>query len=198
MRTGAMNNMVSLDLQYKGKNIHVKLSNNTVTSVGTSGYDFGVEIFNLMLHHINMLNRNIRYIRKMEIEELNKNIKWLFENCTSASGELQSLKTMLTKIRDEADLDIRVLKSFIVYIDDFEKNEVEEYKEKIIKFSTTCSYFEGDLKSFKPSIFNSVYHIDIFKENKKNRIPLHKLAPYLANKNFIVEFHNWTSEGVNI
>ena len=48
-RTGAMNNMVSLDIQHGGKNIHVKLSSTTITSVGTSGYQFGVDVFNLMI-----------------------------------------------------------------------------------------------------------------------------------------------------
>ena len=60
------------------------------------------------------------------------------------------------------------------------------------------SFYEGDLKCLKPSIFNSVYHINLFKEIKNKRIPLHRLAPYLAEKNFVVEFHNWTSEGVNV
>ena len=36
MRTGAMNNMVSLDIQHGGKNIHVKLSSNTDPSLTTS------------------------------------------------------------------------------------------------------------------------------------------------------------------
>ena len=92
MRTGAMNNMASLDVQYGGKNIHVKLSANTITSVGTSGYEFGVKIFNLMLKHINMLNNNIRYIRNLDTETLNENLEWIFDNCCNENMELHNYK----------------------------------------------------------------------------------------------------------
>ena len=34
--------------------------------------------------------------------------------------------------------------------------------------------------------------------HKDERIYLHKMAPYLYEKGISVEFHNWTSEGVNI
>ena len=36
MRAGAMNNMVTVDIQYLGNNIHLKISSNTITSVGIS------------------------------------------------------------------------------------------------------------------------------------------------------------------
>lgn len=201
MRTGAMNNMASLDVQYGGKNIHVKLSSNTITSVGTSGYEFGVKVFDLMLKHINMLNNNIKYIRHLDKNNLNKNLEWIFENCTDENMNLYTYKKMLKIIKelpDDSNLDLRIINSCIVYLDDFEKNECEKFKKKILNFVNDCSYIEDDIKCMKPSIFNSVYHIDIFKNNKNKRIPLHILSPYLAKKNFIVEFHNWTSEGVNV
>lgn len=199
MRTGAMNNMASLDIQYGGKNIHVKLSSNTVTSVGTCGYEFGIQVFDLMLTHINMLNENLKHIRSLSSEDLQKNIEWVFENCVDEKLELRSYKKMLKIIKTaDNDLDTRVLNSFIVYVDDFEKNEVDKFKEKIINFINKCSCPEEKITCVSSSIFNSVYHINIFKNPKGKRIPLHILAPYLANKNFIVEFHNWTSEGVNV
>ena len=199
MRTGAMNNMASLDVQYGGKNIHVKLSSNTITSVGTSGYEFGVKVFDLMLKHINMLNNNIRYIRNLDKDILNKNLEWIFNNCCNENMELHNYKKMLKIIKNlDSSLDSRVINSCIVYLDDFEKNEPEKFKEKIINFVNNCSFIEDDIKCMTPSIFNSVYHIDIFKNTKNKRIPLHILSPYLAKKNFIVEFHNWTSEGVNV
>ena len=199
MRTGAMNNMASLDIQYGRKNIHVKLSSNTITSVGTSSYDFGIEVFDLMLSHINMLNSNLRYIRNLDEETLNKNIEWVFENCVNENFELHNYKKMLKIIKDlDPSLDSRVINSFIVYIDDFESNEADKFKEKIINFIHKCSCPEDNITCLSSSIFNSVYHINIFEKPRGKRIPLHILAPYLANKNFIVEFHNWTSEGVNV
>ena len=133
MRTGAMNNMASLDIQYGGKNIHVKLSSNTITSVGTSGYDFGIKVFDLMLSHINMLNSNLRYIRNLDEEKLSKNIEWIFENCVNEKFELHNYKKMLKIVKDlDPSLDSRVINSFIVYIDDFDSNEVDKFKEKKI------------------------------------------------------------------
>ena len=62
------------------------------------------------------------------------------------------------------------------------KNESSKYKEKIINFCE-IEYFEKELIFVKSNIFNSVYHVNIFK-NVEKRIPLHKLAPYLAKKEF--------------
>ena len=198
MRTGAMNNMVSLDIQHCKKNIHVKLSSTTITSVGTSGYQFGVDVFNLMISHLNMLNQNIRYIKRMDSETRQKNLFWIYDNCIDEKGNLINVKKFLKLIAKTDWIDKTFAKSCSVYIDDFEPNEVDQYREKIKNFLDKTSFYEGELKCLKPSIFNSVYHINLFKEIKNKRIPLHRLAPYLAEKNFVVEFHNWTSEGVNV
>jgi hypothetical protein len=199
MRTGAMNNMISIDLQFEKKNIHIKLSSNTMTSVGTPGYEEGVKVFKIMLSHINMLNSNIKYNRNIDKNVMKKNLSWLFNNCINKKNELYSTSHMLKRLEKTYDIDKRVIKSLIVYIDDFESDEIEEFKEKILLFINECSYFEGKLNYVDPSIFNSVYHLNIFgKISDHKRIPNHKLAPYLADKGFIIEFHNWTSEGVNI
>lgn len=198
MRTGAMNNMVSLDIQHGKKNIHVKLSSTTITSVGTSGYKFGVRVFNLMIQHLNMLNNNIKYMKEMDSEFRKKNKDWVFEKCMDEKGKLINFKTFLRIIEETDWIDKIFTKSCAVYIDDFDSNESDKYKEKINNFIQNTTIFEGELKCQKPSIFNSVYHINIFNDIKNKRIPLHRLAPYLAEKNFVVEFHNWTSEGVNV
>jgi len=202
MRTGAMNNMVSMDLQYTGKNIHIKLSSNTITSVGTSDFKQGVEVFELMIRHINILNSNIRYLKNSTEEIVGNNLKWMLTNCVDETGFLISVNNMLKKIKSlpgETDLDTRILKTFTVYLDDFDRDCIEPYKEKITNFSQMSTSYEGVLECMRPSIFNSVYHIDLFNDMKNSpRIPLHKISPYLANKGFVVEFHNWTSEGVNI
>lgn len=198
MRTGAMNNMASLDIQYGGKNIHVKLSSNTITSVGTSGFEFGVEVFNLMISHINNFYSNLRYIKSLEKEKIRKNIEWVFLN-SCINNNLISYKDMLKKIKNlDENVDMRIINSLIVYLDDFEKNETDKFKEKILNFVNKTTVLEEDINCVHSSIFNSVYHINIFENIKNKRIPLHMLAPYLANHDLSVEFHNWTSEGVNV
>ena len=198
MRTGAMNNMVSLDIQHQKKNIHVKLSSTTITSVGTSGYQFGVDVFNLMVKHLNMLNTNIKYMKNLDPEIRKKNKDWVFENCIDQKGILINYKNFLKLVKHNTWIDKNFVKSCGVYIDDFDSHEADLFKEKINNFIEDTTFYEGEIKCQKPSIFNSVYHINIFKDIKNKRIPLHRLAPYLAEKNFVVEFHNWTSEGVNV
>lgn len=198
MRTGAMNNMISADLQYQGKNIHVKISSTTLVSVGTPGYEFGFEVFKLMTSHLNMLNSNAKYIKELDRDVFNRTLKWIFENCVDEKNMLLSLKEMLVKVRKCSDVDERMVKSCAVYADDFEKMETDKFREKITKFCDLGTLFDDDISFYKPSIFNSVFHIYIFKDQEKRKIPLHRLAPYFAEKNFSVEFHNWTSEGVNI
>ena len=198
MRTGAMNNMVSLDIQHGGKNIHVKLSSTTITSVGTSGYQFGVDVFNLMIKHLNMLNNNIKYIKSMDTEIRDKNLEWIFDNCIDEKGRLTNVKNLLKLIKKTEWLDKTFVKACSVYVDDFESEEVDLFRLKVKNFIDQTNFYPGELKCMKPSIFNSVYHINIFKDIKNKRISLHRLAPYLAEKNFVVEFHNWISEGVNV
>ena len=199
MRTGAMNNMVSLDIQVDGKNIHSKLSEISITNVGTSNIKFAEKVFGLIILHINMLNNNIKYCKNLGEKIINKNKEWVLKNCTDDNNNLISLSNMLSKINklNSTEYDIRFIKILSIYLDDFEKDESIKYLEKINKFLTFPNIFKGFLTITKPSILNSVYHILLSKENKI-RVPLHRLSFFLAKLNIRVEFHNWISEGVNI
>ena len=54
-------------------------------------------------------------------------------NCCNENMELHNYKKMLKIIKNlDPNLDSRVINSCIVYLDDFEKNEPEKFKEKII------------------------------------------------------------------
>ena len=153
MRTGAMNNMVSLDIQHGGKNIHVKLSSTTITSVGTSGYQFGVDVFNLMIKHLNMLNNNIRYVKSMDQEIRDKNLEWIFDNCIDDKGRLTNVKSLLKLIKKTEWLDKTFAKACSVYVDDFEANEVDLFRLKVKNFIEQATFYPGELKCMKPSIF---------------------------------------------
>ena len=97
-----------------------------------------------------------------------------------------------------ASVDKRALVSLLIYIDDFDDHEVDKFLSKIRKYETMDNIFKDVLKCEKPKIYNSVYHISICDNNKTQRLFLHRLAAYLAEKGILVEFHNWSSEGVNI
>jgi hypothetical protein len=91
-------------------------------------------------------------------------------------------------------MDNRALKILLAYIDDFD--DVKPFMEKIMKLAKLSPIFQSQLTNVEPKIYNSVYHIKLCTGDR--RLALHKMAPYLYDKGISVEFHNWTSEGVNI
>ena len=191
IRTGAMNNMICTDLQLMDKNIHMKMSDTIITSVGTCGYESGKLAFNSMIKHLNMLKNNIDYFQSLPTSERESVYQWISEHCISNC----KLKR-LSEIQYSQNINIRALCILLVYIDDFEPDEVDKFMAKIKHFSVMPNIFEGELHNVEPKIYNSVYHIKICDDKK--RLALHKMAPYLSDKGVSVEFHNWTSEGVNI
>lgn len=191
VRLGAMNNMVCSDLQILDRNVHIKISETIITSVGTCGYENGKIAFNCMIDHLNMLKSNIDYFQNLDSKEQEIIYRWISKNC------IKNRKLMkLVDINIPFHLDKRALETLIKYIDDFEENEVEEFMKKIRNIATMDNIFKGKLTEVNPKIYNSVYHIKI--SSSENRLSLHKMAPYLYDKGISVEFHNWTSEGVNI
>jgi len=191
VRLGAMNNMICSDLQILNRNVHIKISESIITSVGTCGYENGKRAFNCMIGHLNALKDNIDYIQNMEEKDYKITLKWIRKNCIS-NGKLKRL----SDISYPSHIDDRALKTMLVYIDDFEEDEVEEFIEKIETIKSIDNIFEGKLTEVEPKIYNSVYHIKMC--DTKERIYLHKMAPYLLERGISTEFHNWTSEGVNI
>lgn len=193
MRTGAMNNMVSIDVQIINKNIHVKLSSNSVTCVGTSGIEQGIQVFNVIKDYIFMLNDNINYC--INYPRKDALTGWLMKNCVDDENELCRLGELNKKIKQSvfSPEDKQFLNICSSYIDDFD--ELAKYKAKLIDFFECEPLFESKFEFVYPSVYNSVYHCTLSNDY---RIPLHKLAPYLSNLGLIVEFHNWSSEGCNI
>ena len=194
MRTGAMNNMVSIDIQLLEKNIHVKLSANSITCVGTSGIDQGIQVFNIIKDYIYMLNSNINYCKNYK----NKSnlLKWLFKNCTGEDNNTLIRLNEITKIINTSnfnEFDIQFLNICSCYIDEFDI--IKDFQSKINDFLCCNVIFEEIFDFLYPSVYNSVYHCTL---DDTIRIPLHKLAPYLSNLGLTVEFHNWNSEGCNI
>jgi hypothetical protein len=191
IRLGAMSNMICSDLQILNRNVHIKISGGIITSVGTSDYESGKLAFNCVIDLLNTLNDNIIYLRLLPETDFRIVMKWIINNCVS-NGELKRL----SEISLPFHVDNRAILIAISYIDDFERHEISKFVAKINKIRTLDNIFEGRLNNVNPKIYNSVYHIKMC--DTKERISLHKMAPYLKDKGVAVEFHNWTSEGVNI
>ena len=188
MRTGAMNNMISADMQYNQKNIHLKISSTSITSVGTRSIENGKQVFTAMTEHINNLKNKLDNINKLSEEEKEKNIIWLQDN-------ISNKQDIRKKIENNDDINKYFLNFCLLFIDDTEN--LDNYISKMKKLLKPIYICHDDLICNSFTIYNSVYHISPI--NKRNfRMPLHRLAPYLASRGVAVEYHNWTSEGVNI
>ena len=191
VRLGAMNNMICSDLQILDKNVHIKLSETIITSVGTCGYENGKRAFSCMIQHLNNLKKNIEHFQNLDREEQDIVYRWINKNCI-VDGKLKRL----ADIKFPQHVDNRALATLLIYIDDYEDYEVENFTDKIKNIRFMENIFDGELEDVEPKIYNSVYHIKICKDE---RLYLHRMAAYLLDKyNISVEFHNWKSEGVII
>jgi len=202
MRTGAMNNMASVDIQYNEKNIHVKLSTTAITSVGTRGIEAGEKVFNVMINNINELNETIKYLRSIDKHKMEEYIDWFIDNTYDddeglirESQFLKNLKHSTTSIELK-----NVCRFFGKYINDFDSDEQPELVEKLRELLNIEKIYSDEILECRHvTIYNSVYHISPINNGDKDfSMPLHRLAPFLAAVGLTVEYHNWSSEGVNV
>lgn len=193
MRTGAMNNMVSIDIQVGGKNIHLKVSSTSITSVGTSSIDYAKKVCDIILKKFKQLQNNLNLIKIVENKE--ETIRSI-ASCLEDYEKLPTKEIFIKSFYEKDNIyNNDFLKICLDYYDDYDQKDV--FIDKINQLLNELNLYQGDIKCKDYTIFNSVYHIRPIK-NKNFRMPLHRLAPYLAQLGVSVEYHNWTSEGVNI
>lgn len=196
MRTGAMNNMVSVDMQLGGKNIHIKLSATSITSVGTSTFEAGKKVVDKILEHIKDLQKILDFSNSLEREEKSKNIEWLKEESKGFKKGLR-YSEIIERIKIPNHLNHKYISFLLKYFDDYD--DLEDFHFHIDKTVDNLDLSEQEISCVKYDIFNSVYHIKPIA-NPNFRMPLHKLAPFLANPpyNISTSWHNAISEGINI
>jgi len=191
MRTGAMNNMVSLDIQKNGKNIHLKVSSSAIISVGTSSLKEGENVFNTVINHIEEIQKKINFIKSLDKEVVMKNIL-IFVKILEGK-DLIPLSEIQELVQKTTDINKELVNIFLLYYQDFDKNQTDNYIKKINSLYGDIDIFEGELKCSESNIFNSVFYTNCIKNI---RVPLHLLAQYLSSFGIIVNYDNRTSEGV--
>jgi hypothetical protein len=203
MRTGAMNNMVSLDIQHEEKNIHLKMSATTITSVGTKTLESGENVFKMTIDYVTTLQEMLFFLKNVKKEKMDRYIDWFIDHTYEEKRGLIREAEFLEKIEEMKmrEEKRKVVTCFAKYINDFDYDQQPELIEKINEFLEIDKIFspKDGLICRDVTIYNSVYHITPIKIRGKNfKMPLHRLAPFLASINFTVEYHNWTSEGVKV
>jgi hypothetical protein len=194
MRTGAMNNMVSIDIQYGGKNIHMKLSANCICSVGTSQIESGKKVVNKLLEHITELQNWLNFSNSLDTDLKKKNIDWLINNLNKYKQGTRS-KEIIKDLVIPEEMNSKFINLLLKYFDDFD--DFEKFKNHLDFFSEELLLCDKKIECSKFTIFNSVYHVRPIK-NPNFEMPLYKLAPFLANIGVNVSFHNDFSEGCNV
>ena len=194
MRTGAMNNMVSVDMQMGGKNIHIKLSSTSITSVGTSNIEAGKKVVNKIIEHITELQKFLDFSNSLSQEEKEKNIQWLLNELKDFEEDTR-FKDLMEELKISEEMNHNFIMFLLKYYDDYDS--FEDFSNHINTTKKHLILSEEKVNCDKYDIFNSVYHIQPIK-NSNFRMPLHKLAPFLAGMGVSTSFHNAISEGVNV
>lgn len=183
VRTKAMQNMISIDFQFRDKNIHFKLSDRNINCVGGKELD-DTHILEL-IKVINTLQENLNYIYTLDKKVLEKAKEEILRKC---SGNLP-----LFVDDDHFDIDDDVLRKVLAeYVDDYDDySELEKLMEYIIQEKPKL--FDGDvLTTEKYNISNVVYSLNILKKGEKElELPLDKIALKLDEYGFHVQYHNW-------
>jgi hypothetical protein len=194
MRTGAMNNMVSVDIQFGGKNIHIKVSSGCICSVGTSQIDAGKKVVNKLLEHISNLQKYLTYSNSLDIDTKKKNINWLLEEIKDVKPKTRT-REIIRDLKIPKGMDSQFIDILLKYYNDYDN--LNDYKDHIEKLTEELILSDNKIECDKFTIFNSVYHFRPIK-NINFEMPLFKLAPFLAKIGCNVSFHNDFSEGCNV
>lgn len=203
VRLGVMSNMASLDVQLGGKNIHLKLSSNSITSVGTKTIENGRIVFGVVSDAIKDLQEDINFLSSIEKSKMRKYINE-FIDLTYVRGKGLVRKSEFLEILKDIDLTgkrkkRKVFKIFSRYINDFDFDEQPELINKIIALTKAGNLFSGEILEYRDvTIYNSVFHITPIKTKKKFKMPLYLLAPFFVSQRLMTSYHNWKSEGINV
>lgn len=179
---GQMNNVVSIDLQCCDKNINLKLAKTKIQLTGANSEKMGVEAFQILCAHLNMIQDNINYKNELS-EEIKKNtLDWLISN-KELSMESMELSPN--------NVDKRLARFLYGYYSEFDDHE--DFCKKINKVITVEFLCSPNVQPDNPRISNSVYNYTLGKE-----ISLINMTMHLRTKGFNANFHNWNTTYVNV
>lgn len=130
MRTGAMNNMLQMDIQYAGINIHHKLSANAITIVGVPSIELAKSVSKVLTKHITHLKQILNYCSSIDKEERRKNIQYIIalveKYQTDNDGRFPRLKNLIKDLDIPDHLNQKFIKICLSYLDDYDQLKLEK------------------------------------------------------------------------
>lgn len=182
LRSGVMQNMISVDFQSGKKNIHFKISSKKINCMGSK--ELNDKAAGKLVDIINDVQTDLNYIYTLDEDYLLKARDEILNVC---SGNLP----FYNFAPEIFDIDDSVVKKiFMSYISDFDTyHELEDKLNYIIKAKPKM--FEGDkLEIEKCAISNAVYQLNILKDEGQE-LPLDQIAQKLYLRGARVQYHNW-------
>ena len=187
IRTGfnSMPNIIALDFQYSEKNIHIKISENTLVIVGVLNEEMGKEASKIILSHIIMVNS--LFSLYTEIENVEKKIKTLFEliidNDKLFMFDSEEFRNRLLCVKDPKIYDFFKYLSMFSY----EWNTPKLFKTQIKNFLTEkFKCYDLPPKIVQYEIVNGVYHYNLGLS-----VSLINLTKFLTQKGYPALYNNW-------
>lgn len=217
VRTAAMKNMISLDFQFNGKNNHSKISDSKITIVGAKSFEEATSATDAILELFRNVKRNMEYAKTVPESIRRRTLEFFINEICKDMIICEGFMRIVYYNESEYDfskVDKKLIDIFLLYIEDFEIEENERLTSPFKVNISKCNYelealykklqrflefpylYEGELSVGNSYISNSVYHFNILKD--KSKLPIHKIAPYLANKGFDIDFNNSISDGMKI
>lgn len=179
---GQMNNVVSIDLQCCDKNINLKLAKTKIQLTGANSEKMGIEAFQILCAHLNMIQDNINYKNNLSDEIKQNTLDWINSN--------KELNMEMIELSPDS-VDKRLSKILYSYYSEFDK--YEDFYEKIKKVMAINFLCSDNVQPDNPRISNSVYNYTLGKE-----ISLINMTMHLRKKGFNANFHNWNTTYVNV
>lgn len=198
---GQMNNVVSVDLQTGGKNINLKLARTRVQLTGATSDTMGINSFEILCSHLNMIQYQLNYIRSLPEKVRLHTIYWLSDaTAPSEDGKIPRLnyEFIEEQCKLRPDIDSKFAAFMWQFSDDFDNYKDFNYKLRkvleIIYNTKEHVILESDTISVSDcKISNSVYNYNIGLD-----ISLIELTKFLHKKGFNVQFHNWNSTHLKV
>lgn len=225
MRTGAMNNMLQMDIQYSGMNIHHKLSANAITIVGVSSIELANGVSKVLTKHITHLKQILNYCSTIDKSERKKMVQFILSTVEKYQSinedKFPRLKDLIKTLDIPAHLDQKFIKICLSYLDDYDQLKVNKTPHnsphkfsKAVKTDETTSAKE-EIETIKEEISQGAYEekLDMLCENysvmKDDTLDCVKFDIYNSvyhidspNKNFKISLHQlaifFHNQGVNV
>jgi len=188
----SMDNMLSLDIQIINKNIHIKISSDSILALGARSLDEAIIANNTIIAYIKETQKSLDYISSFDNDNIQRHICFLKK--TIEDNKYNKRKIFKYFSNDILNIDKELINIFLLYLEDYDIKDYEQYYNKLKEMKEKITICKDNLKTTGDYvIYNAVYYNELLEGHL---IPLHHLAPFLGKYGIMVEYDNRNSTGL--